>query len=195
MFDAQQDLCLGFFKALWESDCPDIPHGGRVLEIGCAEANWLKGMREARPDLHLTGIDWRNHPRPAADVQIHGDVLVTAFEPQAFDAIIAVSMLEWAGVSHYGDPVHPDGDRLTMQRARTWIMPTGWLYFDVPYARTESAKSRETGGLRNGHMRVYTDQDLEDRLLQGQWTIRAKRYFTGDGHPDGPYVACVCEPA
>lgn len=193
-FNAAGDMCLGFFKTVWESGvCRDLAPGARVLEIGCAEANWLQGMRDARPDLHLTGIDVRTHKRPAADRQIFGDVLSHNFEPQEFDAIIAVSMIEWAGISHYGDPSDPDGDLHTLQRARTWITPTGWLYFDVPWAPDDAGKLTPKGAPRNGRMRVYTDADVE-RVLDGQWRISHRRYFTNVGHPDGPYIAVVCDP-
>lgn len=194
-FKSGGDLCLGFFQTFWDAGLlPELPTGAKVLEIGCSEADWLGAMRLARPDLHLTGIDWRDHPRPAADVQIQGDVLVHDFEPASFDAIIAVSMLEWAGVSHYGDPVDEQGDRKTAARARRWLKPGGWFYFDVPYAETDAAKDVFPGHPRNGHMRTYTDVELQDRILSDDWTEVTRRQFTGDGHPDGPYVALLLKP-
>lgn len=184
-FHSGGDLCLGFFQTFWDAKLlPELPPNARVLEIGCAEADWLGAMRAARPDLHLTGIDWRGDARPAADVRICGDVLTHEFQPQEFDAIIAVSMLEWAGTNKYGDPHDPDGDRKTMIRARRWIKPGGWLYFDVPYGLPR----------RNGIMRTYTDEELRDRLLGPEWEEVTRRNFTGDGHPDGPYVALLVRP-
>jgi hypothetical protein len=68
-FQAKGDLCLGFFQHFWDEGLlPELPKGARVLEIGCAEADWLSSMREARPDLYLVGIDQRvTGDRKAAD--------------------------------------------------------------------------------------------------------------------------------
>jgi SAM-dependent methyltransferase len=189
-FKGGGDMCLGFFQTCWELGLlPDIPPNGKVLEIGCAEADWLSAMKAARPDLHLTGIDWRGDKRPAADVRIVGDVLTHEFEPASFDAIIAVSMIEWAGTNKYGDPDDPDGDLHTLQRARRWITPDGWLYFDVPYGLPE----------RNHPMRVYTDERFAELFAQSGWQVVARQWFkgvldTGAIHPDGPYLAQVLRP-
>lgn len=192
-FVADADICLGFFKHFWDGGLlPELPRGGRVLEIGCAEADWLGKMRDVRPDLHLTGIDWRHEARPAADIRIQGDVLTHDFEPAWFDAVIAVSMIEWAGTSKYGDPEDPDGDLHTLQRARTWIAPTGWLYFDVPYQPVDHVEPKWP---RNGVMRVYSDVDLAKLLRDSGWNEVRRQTFSDTGHPDGPYVAMLARPA
>jgi SAM-dependent methyltransferase len=136
----------------------------------------------------MTGIDWRGDARPAADERIVGDVLRHPFAPASFDAIIAVSMLEWCGVSKYGDPIHEGGDRELLQKAVTWLKPGGWLYFDVPYAPADNPRKG-----RNGIMRVYDDADLA-RMLGDEWVEVTRRHFSGDGHPDGPYVALLIRP-
>jgi SAM-dependent methyltransferase len=146
-------------------------------------------MRAARPDLHLTGIDWRGDARPAADVRICGDVLRHEFAPASFDAIIAVSMIEWCGTSKYGDPVYPQGDRELLQKAVAWLKPGGWLYFDVPHFPEGCVRPKD----RNGIMRVYDDADLA-RILGDDWVEVTRRTFSGDGHPDGPYVALLVRP-
>lgn len=186
-FSDQKDLCLGFFKTMWDSGaCPELPLGAKVLELGCCEADWMKSMREARPDLHLTGIDVRDHPRPKADLQIQGDILTHTFPPLSFDAIVAVSMIEWAGIGHYGDPVDPVGDQKVMWRARQWIKPGGWMYLDTPF---------QPGGVdrRPNKFRVYDDATIATRLYGPNWKEVARRHFSGDGHPDGPYLAVVLE--
>jgi SAM-dependent methyltransferase len=197
-FQAGGDLCLGFFQACGELGLlPPIPHGGKVLEIGCAEADWLTPMKAARPDLHLTGLDQRDcGKRPGADALIRADVLTYDFPPASFDVIIAVSMIEWAGIDKYGAPVDPVGDLHTLQRARTWIKPDGWLYFDVPYSPDGSGRER------NAPMRVYTDADFTRLLAASGWAVEARQFFEGildvrlgNRHPDGPYLAHVVRPA
>lgn len=191
-FQGGGDLCLGFFQHFWDEGLlPELPEKGRVLEIGCAEADWLSAMRKARPDLHLTGIDQRKVYRPAADEHIVADVLTYDFPPASFDAIIAVSMIEWAGVGHYGDPVDPEGDVKTLQRARRWIKPSGWLYFDVPYG--DRIRSQ------NPKMRVYSDADFAVLFKASGWEIVTRRWFEGrmgdkKVHPDGPYMAHLLRP-
>jgi hypothetical protein len=194
-FKAGGDMCLGFFQTFWEQGLlPELPHGARVLEIGCAEADWLTPMKTARPDLYLVGLDQRDWgSRPGADETIKADVLTyQGFAPASFDAMIAVSMVEWAGTGKYGDPVDPEGDVVTMRRAHEWLKPSGWLYFDVPY------DDGTTNQQRNPPMRVY-DEAAFARLFDGAWDIVAKQEFRGDDgkgyvHPDGPYMAHLVRP-
>jgi len=188
-------MCLGFFQTFWEEGLlPELPQGARVLEIGCAEADWLGQMRQARPDLYLVGIDQRSTgKRPAADECILADVLTYAFPAESFDAIIAVSMLEWAGCGHYGDPIDTEGDLRTMIRARHWVKPTGWMYFDVPCASDNQDRKH------NPDMRVYSDEAFDVLFTLGGWEVVTKRWFeglmdNGKPHPDGPYMAHVLRP-
>lgn len=195
-FDSGGDLCLGFFEYFWAHGLlPELPHGARVLEIGCAEADWLTPMKKARPDLYLVGLDQRSWgSRPGADETIQADVLTyQGFEPASFDAIIAVSMVEWAGIGKYGDPEDEQGDYITMRQARTWLKPSGWMYFDVPYFDGDRAKDR------NPPMRVYSDDDFAKLLQDTGWKPVERQYFSGeDGrgytHPDGPYMAHLLRP-
>lgn len=183
-FNSGKDLCLGFFREFWDEGAIEIPQGGRVLEIGCAEADWLTPMKATRPDLHLTGTDQRDHPaRPGADLLVRGNVMDQTLFPQwTFDAIIAVSVLEHVGVGRYGDPVDECGDIRAMANLRHWLKPNGVLYFDVPW--------RPWGP--STPFRQYNETDLQNRLLLG-WRIERRREFYPD-HPDGPYVAVVVRP-
>lgn len=191
-FDAQGDMCLGFFKEVYEEAMPYTPINGRVLELGCAEADWLKGMRLARPDLHLTGIDARHVHRDKADVLIRGDFLQHDFDPSSFDAIVAVSVVEWCGIGHYiDDPVDPDGDKQMMQRARQWIKPGGWMYLDTPCALDDQDPK---GFVFRNSLRAYTEKGLKERVYQGLWREARRWRFDGNGHPDGPYLAVILVP-
>lgn len=190
------DLCRGFLAEVWATGVLTLPPQARVLELGCAETDSLGMLRAARPDLHLTGLDWRTVTRPAADRLIRADALTyDKFMPGEFDAIIAVSMVAWCGIGHYTDPagagpdpMNVNGDRLLMQRARQWISPTaGWMYLDVPY-------DAEQFLLRPAGLRAYNEGAIKARLAQQHWRITSETHFTGDGHPDGPYVALVLRP-
>ena len=198
-FRSGGDMCLGFFETFWEQGLlPEITKGGRVLEIGCAEADWLTPMRQARPDLYLVGIDQRSTgDRNGADEIILADVLTYgAFKEAEFDAIIAVSMIEWAGMGHYKDPKDEQGDAVTLRKARYWIKPDGWLYFDVPYANPDHQKDTRR---HNPDMRVYDDAYFARLFEETGWQAMTRSFFRGtlnneQAHPDGPYMAHILKP-
>lgn len=140
----------------------DFTRGAQVLEIGCAEADWLTPMKTARPDLHLTGIDWRGCKRPGADLLIRGDVLQQDFGPASFDAVVMVSALEHIGLGHYdADPLAAGGDSATMDRVQHWLRPGGGVYFDVPW---NPDPGYEVYGTK---CRIYDDASLSSRLMDG----------------------------
>lgn len=128
----------------------------RVLEIGCAESDWMTPMLSLRPDLQITGIDWRDCERPGALVR--GDVLTHEWPNWAFDAAVGISSIEHIGLGHYDhDPLDVNGDRHCMERVAQWLTPGGVFYADVPYGR----KYEVVG---TGH-RIYDDAALASRLL------------------------------
>lgn len=182
------DLCLSFFAEAFDRGVVPMPPRARVLEVGCAEADWIAPMKALRPDLHITGIDWRKAARPAADVLVTGDVLrPTTFADDSFDVIVAVSSLEHVGLGSYdGDPLDPDGDTHAMENLRRWITEDGILYFDVPY---------RPGGPYHvtKNFRAYDEAALQARLLPG-W-IEIDRHVFLTGHADAPYISLVVLPA
>lgn len=184
------DHCVGFFAGLYETGRLVIPRGVKVLEIGCAEADWLTPMKADRPDLHLTGLDQRDPgERPGADVVVRADVRdPQVFAPASFDVIVAISVLEHVGIGRYGDPIDPDGDMQTMRNLEAWLRPHGLLYLDVPYR----------GDGPSTPFRAYSERDVQRRII-GSWTVVDRQEFAGlrpngTPHPDGPYLALVLRP-
>lgn len=151
------DSCLSIWADAYGSGSFDFPQNARVLEIGCAEADWMTPMLALRPDLKITGIDWRGCDRPAPVVQ--GDVLTTGFTPKSFDCVVGVSSIEHIGLGHYkADPLHVNGDSVCMERVVEWLKPGGWVYFDVPW----NPLGYEVHGTSH---RTYDEQALQQRLL------------------------------
>lgn len=131
-FVTEGDRCLSIFRHVYDTGALVFPENASVLEIGCAEADWIGPMLEARPDLQITGIDWR--PITRAGTVVRGDVLTYDFPAASFDAVVGISSVEHIGLGHYdNDPLDVDGDRHCLERVVTWLKPGGFVYADVPY--------------------------------------------------------------
>lgn len=156
------DSCGQFFATCLRTYAPRIPAEAHVLEIGCAEFDWLKGATTAWPEMTFTGIDWRGRKKPCDYATIiQGDVMAHDFAPASFDWIVSISALEHIGLGHYNhDPKAEDGDSRTVRRVYDWLTPGGWFYFDVPY---NLAAYQVVG---SSH-RIYDDVAILDRLVQG----------------------------
>ena len=169
------------FGAVYDTGVLVFPPNARVLEIGCAEADWHTPMLAVRPDLHIIGIDWRECERPGT--VIRGDVLTYDFPEASFDAVVGVSSIEHIGLGHYdNDPLDPDGDRHCMERVVRWLKPGGWVYADVPYGPAYSVEG-------TSH-RVYDDAAVMSRLLvkglRGQW-----KWYTSWAEQDQSQVVAM----
>ena len=189
------DGCLSLFAQAYATGILVFPRAARVLEIGCAEADWMTPMLAERPDLQITGIDWRDCASPTSATVIKGDVLAQRFSPETFDAIVGISSIEHIGLGHYdNDPIDPDGDCHAMVLAQRWLRPGGWIYADVPY---------ETDGFRvegTSH-RVYGHCALSERLTPSGLDLQRVWFGTDSGRlHDAPptdrshlmlYAACL----
>lgn len=186
-FNHGGDLCLGFFKEMYEAGRVPIPQGAKLLEVGCAEWDFCTPMKQARPDVHITAVDQRGvgpKGRPGADVLVtdkHGGNILRSdlFPPETFDVIVAVSVIEHVGIGRYQDPRDDQGDVLAMQHLVKWLKADGLIYLDVPYR----PKGPSTP------FRQYNEADLQARVIQNLRVVD-RQFFPAD-HPDGPYIALV----
>ena len=178
------DLCLGFWAEAWNNGVVSFPQGAQVLEIGCAEANWITPMMQERPDLKIYGLDWRRCEwEQAAEVR-QANVLDTDYRQECFDAIVSVSAIEHIGLGSYeNDPAHEYGDTIAVTRAYTWLKPGGWMYLDVPY-RPDGPYSV------NSNFRAYDEAAIQSRLIVGGFR-KTWRKVVGERRGDGPYLALV----
>lgn len=181
-YGAGGDECLSLFAAAYATGRLTFPPGARVLEVGCAEADWMTPMLALRPDLQMTGVDWRACERPGA-VTLRQDILAALFLPASFDVAIGISSVEHLGLGHYDqDPLDPEGDRRCMVRVARWLKPGGWAYADVPF---------EVGGFRvvgTSH-RVYDAETLHTRLTPPGLRLEQVWYGTSgqEGLRDAPH--------
>lgn len=192
------DLCAEMFSAAIKLAQPALEPAGRLLEVGCAEFDWLAVAEQSWPMMQLTGIDTRGcRGGHAADVRDR-----SLFGHWSFDTVVSVSAIEHVGLGHYGDPIDADGDILAMQNMRHWVKPDGWCYIDVPYAPVYHVQD-------TSH-REYDNLALVCRLrvglIAGGWYERWRGYATTSAprvmhatyeaaavtkqHPDE--LVCVC---
>jgi SAM-dependent methyltransferase len=130
------DSCCEFFTQCLKASPIDVPADARVLEIGCAEFDWLTPASQTWPGMTFDGIDWRDSGKPVPRVtRMKGDVRdPNHYPPGSFDWIVSISAIEHIGLGHYKqDPKDVDGDTVALANAVRWLKPGGWLLFDVPY--------------------------------------------------------------
>ena len=165
----ESDPALMLFTAARERFGFDLPAGARVLELGCAETDFIERMKRQNPSLDLVGVDVRKDRDPQEWVFVQGDASyqegaealrsVALFRPRSFDAIVMLGALEHFGLGFYGDPLNDNGDTDAMRNVSRWLKPDGWCYFDVPYA-PQGYRVAE-----NRHFRHYDEPALSERLL------------------------------
>lgn len=183
-YPAGDDLCLSFWSLAWSKDWIHFPQNARVLEIGCAEADWQTPMLALRPDLQITGLDWRACDRPGTTVR--GNVMDPyLFPPDSFDAIVSVSAIEHVGLGAYdNDPQDLIGDSRAMASAHYWLKPGGWMYLDVPFRPDHYAEYAS--------YRAYDQRSIINRLVPKTMKVKKSAKVETD-HPDGPFVALLLE--
>jgi len=146
----------------------DIPDGARVLELGCCESDWAKWLKEARPNVHITGVDARDCGEFQGNTFIATDASEIVWPENTFDAIVAIGSIEHFGLGWYGDPRGALKDYEALHQAISGLKVGGLVYFDVPY--TPSAMTQTE------HYRVYDDAGLASRLMDDRCVLRAQGY-------------------
>jgi SAM-dependent methyltransferase len=131
-----------------------FPKAATFLEIGCGTGYVLRGVRDALPDLELTGAELSAEGLEVArqrlpDVRLlELDALAMPFE-EAFDVVGAFDVLE-----------HIDDDERAFRGIFRAVKPQGGAIFTVPQ------HPRLWSGLDDlaGHRRRYTRTDLVAKL-------------------------------
>ena len=169
------DSCARFFSLSLQDVKPPVSDECRTLEIGCSEFDWLSVARQCWPRMALTGIDWRAEERHRyEDVVVRrADVRqADLFPPNRFDLIVSISAIEHVGLGHYGkprDPVDPNGDITAIENSWEWLVPGGWLFFDVPWKPGEGQYM-----VAGTSHRVYDRATLRERFWSRKpWRVMA----------------------
>src|SRR5262245_47253774 len=92
-----EDFCVGFFRQCWSDHIVDFPPNASILELGCAEGGTSTLIKQQRPDVRITGLDFRppqtENSTDHVDELLIGDVLGYDFAAGSFDCVLAVSTL------------------------------------------------------------------------------------------------------
>jgi SAM-dependent methyltransferase len=109
-----------------------VPVGGRVLDVGCGNAGFLRRMHER--GYVVEGSEWnaRSAERVPKDpaIPVHvGDLLDLDLQAQSYDAITL-----WHVFEHVRRPYE------TLLKIKSLLRPGGWLFLAVPNAGSAQAR-------------------------------------------------------
>lgn len=159
----ESDPALMLFTAARERFWLSLPEGARVLELGCAETDFMERLKRQNPTFDCTGIDVRRDRDATGWTFVQGNAAnpfaLGADQLFSFDAVVMLGALEHFGLGFYGDDIGEGHDHDAMVCARNWLKPGGFVYFDVPY-QPQGFRVAE-----NRHFRMYDDAAVTARLI------------------------------
>jgi SAM-dependent methyltransferase len=139
-----------------------VPAGGRILDVGCGNGEFMAAAREAGyrvtgTDISVPGVELcRSRGLDA----VAGDFLTLPFDGQ-FDAVTL-----WDVIEHLTDPA------AFVARARALLRPGGYLVIKTPgvtgrmFAMVKLAPSLAGSILHEDHIQFFTDASFR-RLAEG----------------------------
>ncbi|OGR42746.1 MAG: hypothetical protein A2X35_02000 [Elusimicrobia bacterium GWA2_61_42] len=136
----------------------------KVLDFGSTSSPLVLEM--ASIGYKVTGVDLRPYGFTHPNLEFYiGDFAERRSDPDAYDAVTAVSSVEHCGLESYGASTKESGDKKIVGLFRKILKPKGVLLLTVPYGRR---------GENEGY-RVYDKERLED-LLEG-FELRQKLLY------------------
>jgi methionine biosynthesis protein MetW len=163
-----------------------LPRGGRLLDVGCWNGDFMARVRDAGLFLELYGVDLIAASVDRATARgFHAKVVdlnaeALPFEDGQFDAVTMLAVLE-----HVFDPYAMIGE---IHRV---LAPGGVLAIAVPNVGSFSNRMRilfgripvtsPDPGWDGGHLHYFTRRDFDDFLTGAGFTILQRR--TSGGRP------------
>ena len=133
----------------------DLKKGSSILDFGCCMSRL--SVELASLGYGVTGVDLNDYEFKHPNLTfIRGDFFDSEFKDNEFDAVLAVSSIEHAGLGHYNEKGREEGDFRLVKEIRRILKPGGRFIITVPFG---------TGG-RTKSYRIY-DSDRLDALLKG----------------------------
>lgn len=164
--------------------------GDRVLDIGCGNGRHLRatrrlpavaavaldlGLDEVRATVETLATMDATDPQEGGSVGdagpwlvVQGDTFHLPFTDHSFDCVIASEVLEHL----------PDDGAAIAEMSRV-LRPGGWLAVSVPSFGPEAvcwALSREYHSNDGGHIRIYRERALRQRLVDHGYRVLAKHH-------------------
>jgi SAM-dependent methyltransferase len=146
--------------------------GLRILDFGCTESLvplWLahRGATVVGADLREYGF---RHPNLTF---LKGDFLANGLADASFDAVVALSAVEHAGLNVYGSSVYESGDRRVVHEFLRVLKPGGRLLLTLPCGRP----------CVTADQRVYSAEETAE-LVAG-FTVETREFYVKA--PDGTF--------
>ncbi|MCS6890668.1 MAG: class I SAM-dependent methyltransferase [Rhodovarius sp.] len=126
LMDAAEDG-MWWYRALHARILAELPEHGRLLDAGCGTGGFLRRLREARPGLELSGIEYRPEAaRRAAEKSgaavIAGSINALPHPPRSFDVVVSLDVLCHAAVE----------EAMALGELRRVLRPGGLLVLNLP---------------------------------------------------------------
>lgn len=142
----------------------DLEPESKILEFG--SANSKLSIELASRGMKVTGVDLRpnyiSHPNL---LFYQGNYFNIEFSDSYFDAIIAVSAVEHAGLGAYGEKIVEDADKYLLQSFFRQLKQGGQLIITVPFGKSKITPK----------YRIYDHNTLKG-LLEG-YLIDIEEYY------------------
>ncbi|MBI2444127.1 MAG: methyltransferase domain-containing protein [Candidatus Magasanikbacteria bacterium] len=157
-----------------------LPAGSLVLEVGCGAGQFIRAIKQARPELNCHGSDISQAAITRAQEQRDGASYAVSAPYQlphpsaTFDAIVFFDVLE-----------HVDNPARLLQEIRRVLKPSGLLYGFVPcegdwtslwYWLDKFQLKKDLTKKYAGHLQYFSRAALRQLLADNGWRIIRRRY-------------------
>lgn len=144
-------------RLLEEALGPFVPSGGRVLDVGSADAPSAQWFHDRADQIATIDVD----PRGLSADGVCGSALSLPFAAESFDAVAAFDVIE-----------HCEPESRVVSELHRVLRPGGALVASVPayeWAWTDH-------DVANGHYRRYTTARMVDALVTAGFTVDRTTY-------------------
>ncbi|HTF87827.1 MAG TPA: class I SAM-dependent methyltransferase [Planctomycetota bacterium] len=159
-YAGEEALYLRTFRRRFDQLAPQLPRGGRALDVGCAAGFSMRVLEERgfevfgiEPSAAIRAVALRHF----APERIHGGTLIDApFDPGSFDLIVMWDVLE-----HLPDPVEG------LRKAAALLTPEGRLVLETQNIEALAARvlgSRWTHFKHDEHLVHFSRKTLKRAL-------------------------------